>query len=121
MMLRQMQYFYAVVRTGSFTEAAEECFISQSAISQQIKALENGLGVKLLVRENRSFHLTKAGEYLYQKSGQLLEGFERVKNETIRIGCGSQSVLRLGYLKSYSGGELLNAVLECANVVTFRT
>ena len=88
-MLRQMQYFYAVVRTGSFTEAAEECFISQSAISQQIKALESDLGVKLLVRKNRSFHLTKAGEYLYQKSGQLLEDFEQVKNETIRIGCGS--------------------------------
>ncbi len=112
MMLRQMQYFYAVVRTGSFTEAAEECFISQSAISQQIKALESDLGVKLLVRKNRSFHLTKAGEYLYQKSGQLLEDFEQVKNETIRIGCGSQNVLKLGYLKSYSGGELLNAVLE---------
>lgn len=112
MMLRQLQYFQTVVRTGSFTEAAEECFISQSAISQQIKALENDLGVKLLIRENRSFHLTEAGEYLYQKSGQLLEDFERIKNETIKIGCGSQNVLRLGYLKSYSGKELLNAVLE---------
>lgn len=112
MVLRQLQYFHTVVRTGSFTEAAEECFISQSAISQQIKALENDLGVKLLVRENRSFHLTEAGEYLYQKSGQLLGDFERIKNETIRIGCGSQNVLRLGYLKSYSGKELLNAVLE---------
>lgn len=112
MVLRQLQYFHTVVRTGSFTEAAEECFISQSAISQQIKALENDLGVKLLVRENRSFHLTEAGEYLYQKSGQLLEDFERIKNETIKIGCGSQNVLRLGYLKSYSGKELLNAVLE---------
>ncbi|MBO5145623.1 MAG: LysR family transcriptional regulator [Lachnospiraceae bacterium] len=112
MMLRQLQYFHTVVRTGSFTEAAEECFISQSAISQQIKALENDLGVKLLIRENRSFHLTEAGEYLYQKSGQILEDFERIKNETIKIGCGSQNVLRLGYLKSYSGKELLNAVLE---------
>ena len=116
MMLRQMQYFHAVVRTGSFTEAAEECFISQSAISQQIKALENDLGVQLLVRENRSFHLTKAGEYLYQKSGQLLEEFERIKKETIQIGCGSQNALRLGYLKSYSGKELLNAVLEYNDV-----
>ncbi len=112
MMLRQIKYFHAVVRTGSFTEAAEECFISQSAISQQIKALENDLGVKLLIRENRSFHLTKAGEYLYQKSLPLLEDFERVRKETIQIGCGSQNVLRLGYLKSYSGKELLNAVLE---------
>lgn len=92
MMLRQVQYFHAVVQTGSFTEAAEECFISQSAISQQIKALENDLGVKLLVRENRSFHLTEAGEYLYQKRAQLLEDFERIKKETIQIGCGSEYV-----------------------------
>ncbi len=86
MMLRQLQYFHTVVQTGSFTEAAEQCFISQSAISQQIKALENDLGVKLLIRENRSFSLTEAGEYLYHKSEQLLEDFERIKNKTIKIG-----------------------------------
>lgn len=112
MLLKQLQYFNTVVRTGSFTEAAEECFISQSAISQQIKALEKDLGVELLVRENRRFHLTKAGEYLYQKSGLLLENFERVKNETIQIAHGNHNVLRLGYLKTYPGKELLNAVLE---------
>ena len=39
-MLNQIRYFQAVVRCGSFTEAAEQCHISQSAISQQIKALE---------------------------------------------------------------------------------
>ena len=112
MLLRQLQYFNAVVRTGSFTEAAEECFISQSAISQQIKALENDLGVNLLIRENRKFHLTSAGEYLYQKSGQLLDDMERIRNETIQIGCGGQDILKLGYLKSYSGKELLDTVLE---------
>lgn len=54
-MIKQIKYFQAVVRCNSFTEAAEECFISQSAISQQIQALENELGVKLLNRENRKF------------------------------------------------------------------
>ena len=44
-MLNQIRYFQAVVRRGSFTEAAEECHISQSAISQQIKALEQELGI----------------------------------------------------------------------------
>lgn len=96
MLLRQLQFFNAIVRTGSFTEAAEECFISQ-----QIKTLENYLGVILLVRENRNFHSTKAVEYLYQKSGQLLEAFEHIKNETIWIGCGSQNVLKLMILKKY--------------------
>ncbi len=50
--VRQFKYFLAVVDTGSFTEAAAQCFISQSAISQQIQALERELGVELLRREN---------------------------------------------------------------------
>ena len=40
-MIRQMRYYIAVVETGSFSEAAEACHISQSAISQQIRALED--------------------------------------------------------------------------------
>ena len=45
MLLKQMKYFISVVECNSFTEAAEQCYISQSAISQQIKALEQELGV----------------------------------------------------------------------------
>ena len=45
-MLRQIRYFQSVVRNNSFSEAAEECHISQSAISQQIKALEQELALK---------------------------------------------------------------------------
>lgn len=50
-MIKQMRYFQAVVRCRNFTEAAEECNISQSAVSQQIQALERELGVKLLNRD----------------------------------------------------------------------
>lgn len=66
-MLNQVRYFQAVVRCNSFTEAAEECHISQSAISQQIRALEQELGFELLVRMNRKFELTPAGEHFYKK------------------------------------------------------
>ena len=51
MLFKQMKYFMTVIDCNSFTEAAEQCFISQSAISQQIKSLEKELGVELLVRE----------------------------------------------------------------------
>ena len=54
-MLKQIRCFLAVVDCNSFTEAAEQCFISQSAISQQINALEKDLGMELLKRENRKF------------------------------------------------------------------
>lgn len=43
-MLKQLKYFQSVVRSGSFSKAAEECFISQSAISQQMQALEKEVG-----------------------------------------------------------------------------
>ena len=47
MLLKQMKYFITIVDCHSFTEAAEQCFISQSAISQQIKSLEKELFVYL--------------------------------------------------------------------------
>ncbi len=57
-MLRQIRYFQSVVKNNSFSEAAEECHISQSAISPQIKALEEELGFLLLERKKRKFELT---------------------------------------------------------------
>ena len=64
-MHRQMRYFIAVVETNSFFEAGEACHISQSAISQQIRALEDELQVKLLERHSRKFSVTPAGVGFY--------------------------------------------------------
>ncbi len=111
-MIKQIKYFQAVVRCKSFTEAAEECFISQSAISQQIQALEQELGVKLLNRGNRKFSLTPAGEYFYRKSLVLIADFERMRNETVRIANKDRAELRIGYLRCYSGQEFRMAVAD---------
>lgn len=111
-MIKQIKYFQAVVRCKSFTEAAEECFISQSAISQQIQALEHELGVKLLNREKRKFSLTPAGEHFYQKSLVLMADFERLCQETVRIANKDNAELRIGYLKCYGGQEFRLAVAE---------
>ena len=112
MLLRQMKYFVAVVDCNSFTEAAEQCYISQSAISQQIHSLEEELGVELIHRENRRFSLTPAGEYFYWQSKILLDEADELRRETIRIGHADESILRIGYLKNYSGQELHMAVAE---------
>ena len=69
MMLRQIQHFQTIVQENSFTEAAELCHISQSGISQSIKALEDEIGVKLITRKNRGFELTEAGEHFYYRRG----------------------------------------------------
>ena len=77
-MLKQIRYFQSVVQLGSFTEAAQAHYISQSAISQQIRALEEELGVTLLERKKRSFTLTPAGEYFYRKSLVLVADYDRM-------------------------------------------
>lgn len=116
MLLRQLKYFVTIVDCNSFTEAAEKCFISQSAISQQIAALEEDLGVTLIKRENRKFTLTQAGEYFYQQSKAVLDRVDEIKRETVRLGSDNELQLKIGYLASYDGGELQSAIIEFAKV-----
>lgn len=112
MMLRQIQYFQAVVRCGSFTEAAEACHISQSAISQQIQALERELGVALLVRHNRRFSLTPSGEHFYNKSLVLTADLERLCQETVRLARAGTDALCIGYPRHYGGLEVQQALAD---------
>lgn len=104
-MLRQIRYFQAVVRNNSFTEAAEECHISQSAVSQQIQALERELGFALLERKNRKFALTPAGEYFYRKSLVLLADYERIRTEAAKLAHAGEAALHIGCLRGYGGRE----------------
>lgn len=61
MNIRSLEYFIKVVELNSFTKASEELFISQSAISEQIKALENELGFTLIDRNKKGFTLIDDG------------------------------------------------------------
>lgn len=113
-MLKKIKYFQTVVQCNSFSEAADECYISQSAISQQVQALERELGVTLLKRENRRFTLTPAGEYFYRQSLILTADFDRLCKETAQIAQGDAFTLHIGYLKGYGGPEFQKAVAEFA-------
>ena len=110
MLLRQMEYLQAVIENGNFYLAAEQCHVSQSAISQQIKKLEDELGVRLLERHNRTFSLTPAGEHFYRKSLVILGDITQLVSETKKIADNDHAVLRIGYYKGYSGNELSEAV-----------
>ena len=110
MLLRQIEYFQAVVEQNSFTAAAEQCNISQSAISQQIQTLEAELGVQLLERHRRKFNLTPAGEHFYKRSVVLTADLEQLRRDTLRIARSDGKELNLGYLISYSGEEFNHAI-----------
>ena len=110
MLLRQIEYLQAVIENGNFYLAAEQCNVSQSAISQQIKKLEDELGVKLLERHNRTFSLTPAGEHFYRKSLIISGDLKQLVRETKRIADNDNAVLRIGYYKGYHGNELSEAI-----------
>lgn len=110
MLLRQIEYLQAVIENGNFYIAAEQCNVSQSAISQQIKKLEDELGVKLLERHNRTFSLTPAGEHFYKKSLVITADIRQMIRETKRIADKNNAVLRIAYYKGYHGNELSEAV-----------
>ncbi len=110
MMLRQIQHFQSIVQENSFTKAAELCHISQSGISQSVKALEEEIGAVLIIRRNRSFTLTEAGEHFYRKSLVITADLEQLCRETLRIDRKESAVLRLGLLSSYSGDEFNRAI-----------
>ena len=63
--LNALRAFEASARQLSFTRAAEELFVTQAAISHQIKSLEEHLGIKLFMRKNRSLLLTEEGQSYY--------------------------------------------------------
>lgn len=111
-MIRQIRYFQSVVKNNSFSEAAEEYHISQSAISQQMQALERELGFQLLERKNRKFTLTSAGEYFYKKSLVLIADYERICKEAVRLSNHDKATLTIGYLRCYSGQEFHLALEE---------
>lgn len=114
MLLRQIRHFQSIVQLNSFTEAAEACHISQSGISQSIKSLEEEIGAQLLVRKNRRFELTEAGEHFYKKSLIITADLEQLCRETVRIDRKDAAELSVGFLASYDGTEWSRAIAAFA-------
>lgn len=110
MQLRSIKYFCDVARLGSFTGAAEENFISQSAVSQRVRQLEAELGVALVRKKGRGFGLTAAGAHFAAKAPGILDELERLRGETVDIALGSPTALSVGYLEGYDGWEVEAAV-----------
>src|SRR5690606_17390640 len=71
--LDQLQSFCAIADCGSFTEAARRVNKTQSAVSMQIKRLEERLGHALLTRDGRSVALTQQGDALYSRARRILQ------------------------------------------------
>ena len=106
MNLNQLRYFVSVAENGSFTKAAMNHFISQTAITQQIHALEESIGTKLLDRASRPVALTPAGRVLLKEAREILGKMDAALLRTREASTGLEGELRLGYTKGYEHSDL---------------
>lgn len=91
--------FEAAARTLSFTKAAAELFVTQSAISRQVKALEQQLEVELFRRRHRALLLTEAGQILFKTAGEVLR---LLRDTTRRLGARSSRMLTVTTTVSFA-------------------
>jgi DNA-binding transcriptional LysR family regulator len=85
MELYQLRYFLAVARFGSFTRAAEHEHVAQPSLSQQVRKLEDELGVRLFDRVGRRIRLTDFGAHFQERARRALEEVEGARQEVAHL------------------------------------
>jgi len=97
---RHLRLFCALAKELHFTRAAFLLNISQSALSHQIKQLEDELGTRLVERTNRRVRLTPAGEVFLLRATRLLEQMDQAVREAARVGQGELGSLAVGVVST---------------------
>jgi len=92
----QMRGFLETAREKSFTKAAAKLFLTQPAVSLQVKALETELGIRLFERQGKQVLLTDAGRLLYERSEEVLDLVARVHEDIASLGELKTGRLRVG-------------------------
>ncbi|GAA2119736.1 LysR substrate-binding domain-containing protein [Kocuria atrinae] len=106
MELRQLNYFIAVAEERHFGRAAKRLHMAQPPLSQQIRQLEEQLGVKLLDRTTRRVDLTAAGQELLDRGRKIVNEVETLKADVYQVGNGATGVLRVGFSGSATYGVM---------------
>lgn len=106
--IKQLEYFICIAEVLNFTKAAEKFYISQTAMSQQIKCLEDSLNVKLFTRNNRKVSLTPAGQVFYKKCKSIVNDVDNAINETIKTASGYNGSLKIGFTSGHSTSIIYN-------------
>lgn len=100
--IRQLKYFHAVAKHKSLTAASEALNVTQPAIGQQIRKLEESLGLKLLSRHSRGMKLTAVGRVLDSRAAEILAAIERTEKELSRFRNSTEATIRVGVTPSLS-------------------
>ncbi|WEK59682.1 MAG: LysR family transcriptional regulator [Candidatus Microbacterium colombiense] len=106
MELQQLRYVVEVADTGSFTRAAERCFVTQSALSHQIAALERELGQRLFVRSSRSVRPSEAGEAFIAHARAALRATDQAREAVAEASGIVIGTLRIGVIPTVTAVDL---------------
>src|SRR3712207_9039054 len=98
--LRLLRYFAVVAEERHVGKAAARLYISQPALSQQIRSLEEQVGLPLFVRHPRGVELTEAGEVLLAQAREVLGGSDRLESAVMQLRRGRGETLAVGDRKS---------------------
>ena len=98
MTIIQLEYLLAVANCGSFSAAAEKCFVTQSSLSMQIKNLEEELGIVLLDRTRKPVVPTNAGEAVLRQARETVKAFEAIREIVANLKNDVSGTLRLGII-----------------------
>jgi DNA-binding transcriptional LysR family regulator len=115
--LQQIRYFLTLAAELHFWHSAEKLFITQSALSRQIKALEDELGVQLFERSNRTVKLTKAGAFMQEQWLRMMEEIDRVHRQAKSIHEGTYGMVSIAYPGSIAYGFLPALISAIANAL----
>lgn len=106
MELQQLRYVVEVAETSSFTRAAERCFVTQSALSHQIAALEREIGQRLFIRSSRSVRLSEAGEAFVGPARAALRAAEQAREDAAAVDGVVTGTLRIGVIPTVTALDL---------------
>lgn len=106
MNINQLRYFISVATSRSFSAAAEENYITQTAMTQQIKALEESMGCQLINRSTRPITLTAAGQSFLKDARSILARLDEAMVRAAEASSGISGSLRIGYIKGYERSAL---------------
>ena len=98
MTIIQLEYLLAVANCGSFSQAAEHCFVTQPSLSMQVKSLEEELGVVLLDRTKKPVVPTEAGEVVLEQIRETLRAFNFIREAVQELKGETAGKLRLGVI-----------------------
>jgi len=106
-----LKLVWNIVNSGTLTKAAEKMYLSQSALSHQLKDLEHKLGTKIFLRINKKLQLTKVGTKIYEKAEKILSEIENLEHDVLQLANGKDILVKIS-TECYTAYQWLPSALK---------